>query len=90
MLVKDLALCDHEMFFLQFRMNPTKFEELLSYVAPLIMNASEEREPMGPSKRLCVTLQYLVTDDAQSAISFSYHISNTSVSRIIKETADAL
>ena len=90
LLVKDLALCDHEMFFSQFRMSPTKFEELLSYVAPLIIKASEKREPIGPSERLCVTLRYLVTGDAQSTISLSYRISKTSVSRIIKETTDAL
>ena len=77
------------MFFSQFRMNPTKFEELLSYVAPLIMKASVKREPIGPSERLCVTLHYLVTGDAQSTISLSYHISKTSVGRIVKETTDA-
>ena len=44
LLVKNLALCDHEVFFfLQFRMNTNKFEELLSYVAPLLMKASEKR-----------------------------------------------
>ena len=66
-------------------MSPTKFEELLSYVAPLIIRSSEKREPIGPSERLCV-----ITGDAQSTISLSYRISKTSVSRIIKETADAL
>ena len=66
-------------------MNPTKFEELLSSVAPLIMKASEKRESIGPSERLCVTLRYLVTDDAQSTISLSYCISKTSVSTIIKK-----
>ena len=40
--VKDLAVCDHEMFSSQFRMNPAKFEEFLSYVAPLIIKASEK------------------------------------------------
>ena len=87
LLVKDLALCDHEMFFSQFMMNPTK---LLLYIAPLIMKASEKREPIGPSERLCVTLRYLVPGDAQSTISLSYRISKTSLSRIIKETTDAL
>ena len=37
-----------------------------------------------------MTLCYLVTGDAQSTISLSYLISETSVSRIIKETTDAL
>ena len=90
LLVKDLVLRDHEMFFSQFRMNPNKFEELLSYVAPLIMKASEKTESIGPGERLCVTLRYLVTGDAQSTISLSYRISKTSVTRIIKERADAL
>ena len=52
MLAKDFALCNHGMFFSEFRMNPTKFEELLSYVAPLIMKASEKTEPVGSSERL--------------------------------------
>ena len=69
--VKDLVLCNHEMFFSQFRMNPAKFEKLLPYVAPLIMKASEKKEPIGPSERLCLTLSYLVTGDAQSTISLS-------------------
>ena len=56
LLVKDLVLCDHEMFFSQFRMSPTKFEELLSYVAPLIMKASEKRETIGRSEILCVIM----------------------------------
>ena len=50
------------------------------------MEASEKREPIGPSERLCVTLCYLVTGDAQSTIPLSYRINKTSVSRIIKET----
>ena len=90
MLAKDFALCNHGMFFSEFRMNPTKFEELLSYVAPLIMKASEKTEPVGPSERLCVTLRYLVTGNAQSTISLRYRTSKTSVSRTVIETTDAL
>ena len=88
--VKDLALCNHEMFSSQLKMNPTKFEEFLSYVAPLIIKASEKWKPIGSSERLCVTLRHLVTVSAQSNISLSYRISKTSVNRIIKETTDAL
>ena len=77
-------------FFCQFRMNPTKFEELLSYIAPEIMKSSEKREAISPSERLCVTLRYLVTGDAQTTISLSYRVSKTSVSRFIKQTTDVL
>ena len=40
LLVKHLAICDHEMFSVQFRMNSAQFEVFLSYVAPLIIKAS--------------------------------------------------
>ena len=71
-------------------MGPEKFEEILSYVAPKIIKCSVRREPIGPSKRLCVTLRYLVTGDAQTTIAAIYRMSRSSVSRIIKETSDAL
>lgn len=90
LLIKEMRLVDNELFFRQFRMNPTKFEELLSYVAPEIIKSSVKREPISPSERLCATLRYLVTGDAQSTISASYRISKTSISRIIKETTDAI
>ena len=35
-LIQDLKLFDSEYFFKQFRMTPTKLEELLSWVAPKI------------------------------------------------------
>ena len=79
LLEKDLPLCDHEMFFSQFKINPTKFDELLSHAALLIIKVSEKREPVGPSEKLSVTLPGLVTGDAQSTISLSYRKSKTSV-----------
>lgn len=90
LLVNDMRLFDREFFFRQFRMTPTKLEELLSYVAPVIMKSSMRREAITPSERLCVTLRYLVTGDAQSTIADSYRMGKTSVCRIIKETSDAL
>ena len=36
LLVKDMMLHDHEYFFNYFRMSPTTFEKLLSWVAPLV------------------------------------------------------
>ena len=58
-------------------MNPTKFEELLSNVGPLIVKASQKKEPIGPSERLCVTLLLA-------------KLSKTLVSRIIKEMTRVL
>ena len=82
LLVQDLKLFDHELFFTYFRMTPAKFEELLSWVASLITKSSIRREPICPSERLCATLRYLVTGDAQVTISMSYRISQTTIGRI--------
>jgi len=89
-LVREMKIFDKEYFFQHFRMGPEKFEEILSYVAPKITKCSVRREPIGPSERLCVTLRYLVTGDAQTTIAASYRMSRSSVSRIVKETSDAL
>lgn len=42
------------------------------------------------SERLCITMRYLVTRDAQMTISTSYRTSTSTVGRIIKETCDAI
>ena len=81
-----------EYFFPNFRMSPTRFEELLALVAPRILKSSAKSEAIyiAPEERLCVTLRYLVTCDAQTTISPSFRISKTSVGRIVKETSQAL
>ena len=56
-LIQDLKLFDSEYFFKQFRMTPTKLEEILSLVAPKIENSSVKCEPIGPEQRLCVILR---------------------------------
>ena len=91
MLVRDLRLHDHEYFFTCFRMLPSTFEELLSFVAPIIVKKSTVmRDPLGPSEILAVTLRYLVTGDAQCTIAASYRISPTTSGRVLSETCDAL
>ena len=73
LLVKELMLYDEEYFFHCFRMSPTTFEKLLSWIGPLLKRASTKmREAISPSERLCVCLRYLVTGDAQVTIAASY------------------
>ena len=50
-------------------MSQSVLEELLSGVGPLIQKISTQmREPIFVSERLCVTIRYLVTGDAQATI----------------------
>ena len=85
-LVKDLMLSDHVYLFKSFRMSPTTFEQLLSWVAPHIRKSSRIRDVTYPSERLCITLRYLDTGDAQVTIASSYCVSPPAVSRIIHKT----
>ena len=90
LLVQDLKLFDHfvHLYFFQcFRMTPSTYEKLLSWVGPLITRKSTRmREPIGASERLCVTPRYLVSGGSQVSIAASYRISPSVVGRCIKET----
>ena len=91
LLVRDLILHDHEYFFKYFRMSPTAFEKLLSFVSPIIVKQSTAmRDPISQNERLAVNLRYILTGDAQCTVATSYRISLTAVSRIITETYDAI
>ena len=57
-------------------MSPTLFEELLTYVAPLITKKDTNmRSAIGPDQRIALTLRYLATGDANTSIETSYRIS---------------
>ena len=71
-------------------MSPSRFETLLSWVAPLITKSAAKRKVISPAERLCVTLRYLVTGDAQVTIATSYRISPSAITRIIRETCEVL
>ena len=91
LLVKDLRLFDHLYFFKCFRMSPSTFEKLLSWVGPfLTKQETNMREPVSASERLCLTLKFLASGDAQCSIAASYRISAAVVSRTINETCSIL
>ena len=84
-LVEEAKLFDHQMFFVMFRMLPTKFEELLALMAPKIAEYRAKREPIGPEERLFITLRYLVTRDAFCTIWACYRVSKSAIGRIVKK-----
>ena len=89
-LVKDLMLFDHFYFFRMFRMTPSRFEQLLSWMAPSLLKCSKYRDVATPSERLCITLRYLATGDAQATIASCYRVSPPVVSRIIRNVCESL
>ena len=90
MLVKELRLFDHGYVFRNFRMCFTTYELLLSWDAPFIKKSDFRRPTANPAERLCLTMRYLATGDAQLTIATSYRISPTTVGRIIRETCQVL
>ena len=71
-------------------MNPSRFEELLSWVAPRTIKCSKFRDVATPSEGLCIALRYLATGDAQAAIASCYRVSPPVVGRIIRNTCGAI
>ena len=65
-------------------MSPGTFERLLSWVAPHFVKSLLRGSTASPAERLCVTLRYFSTGDAQVTIALSYHISPSVVGKIIK------
>ena len=75
LLVKELKLYDHELFFRYFRMLPGTFEVLLRLVVKYIGKTTTRlRKPISPDQRLAV----------------SYRMSPTTVGRIVFETCVAI
>ena len=85
-LFKDLQLFDKEYFLKNFRMDIRTFEDLLSWVDPIIQKSSLRRSTATPAERLCVTLRYLATGDSQTTTGTTYGIRPTTMGRIISET----
>ena len=75
MFVKDLQLFDREYFFKNFRMDTRIFEDLPSWIAPIIQKSFLRRSNVTPAEGLCVTLLYLATGDSQTTIGASYRLS---------------
>ena len=89
-LVREMQIFDQEYFFKTFRMSPEKFELLLSWVAPSLVKSSLRRSVASPAEKLCVTLRYLCTGDAQVTLATCYRISSSVVSRVIKKTSKVI
>ena len=58
--------------------------------APSIMKSSLRRSVASPAERLCVTLRYLCTGDAQITLATCYRMSPAVIGRVIKETTEAI
>ena len=73
------------------RMSPERFDALLCMVEPSIgKNRTNFREPISAAERLSLTLRFLATGESQQSLSFSYRVGKATVSKILRETSDAI
>ena len=68
MLVENLQLFDREYFFKNFRVDRRTFEDLLSWIDPIVQKSFLRRSNATPVEGLCVTLLNLATGDSQTII----------------------
>ena len=61
MLVENLQLFDREYFFKNVRVDRRTFEDLLSWIDPIVKKSFLQRSNATPVEGLCVTLLYLAT-----------------------------
>ena len=87
-LMKDLRLHDHEYFFKSFRMNPTAFELLLSWIRPYIRKSLLRREVATPAEIVCVTLRHSFTwmlpDSHVNRATFLLSLQSSGISCIVR------
>lgn len=92
-LLQELRLKDPQSHWRYLRMSKEKFDVLASLVRCYLSKRSYNsfvRAEISVEERLAITLRYLATENSQISLSFSFRVAKSTVSRIIKETCEAL
>ena len=72
-------------------MSPERFDHLLRLVKNSIAKEDTNfRKAISAGERLAVTLRFLASGESQQLLSFAYLIGKSTLSRIIRETYDAI
>ena len=72
-------------------MSLERYDHFLRLVSPLITKQGTNlREAIPAGERLAVTLRFLASGESQQSLSFAYRIGKSTLSRILRETCDAI
>ncbi|GIX97171.1 DDE Tnp4 domain-containing protein [Caerostris darwini] len=72
-------------------MTPIQFGHLLTLAGPIISKKNTNyRESIQTKDRLALTLRFLASGDLMVSLSYQFRIGRSTVSRIIRETCEAL
>ena len=90
-LVREMRLGDREFYFKYMCMSPERFDHILSLIEPIVTKESTNfREPISAGERISITLRFLATGETQQSLSLSYRIGKATVSKVVRETSDAI
>ena len=75
----------------ELRMNPERFELLLSLAKDKILKENEKfRTSISPRERLVLAIRFLATQILQRSLTFAFRIGKTTVSNILTEICEAI
>ncbi|XP_063885418.1 putative nuclease HARBI1 [Scylla paramamosain] len=73
-----------------FRMNRAGIITVADLVRDKLQSRTERNQPLSPETKVAITLRYLATGKMQQCSSDDFGISQTTISRVITQTIDAL
>ena len=82
---------EHEFYFSHLRMNPEKFDHLLSLVKDKITNENAKfRKSISAEERLELTLRIFATGMSQQSMNFAFRIGKSTVGKALAENLAAI
>ena len=88
---KELRFGDCECYFRYLRMNPERFDHLLSLVKDKITKENTRfRKSISAEERLVLTLKFFATGMSQQSLRFAFRIGESTVQNILAETCQAI
>lgn len=90
-LLRELAVEDTTEYFKFLRMEPIKFDQLLTKITPLIKKTDTVmREAITPKTKLQITLRYMSTGDSFPSLQYLFRVPVTTISRFLPEVLHAI
>ncbi|KAJ8049122.1 Protein ALP1-like [Holothuria leucospilota] len=90
LMVPEQRVFDNQSHMDSFRMNPTRFQNLLEKIGARLHHKKTHRDPIGPAERLAVTLKFLATGIEQKHLANYVRMGRSTLCYIVRETCQAI
>lgn len=90
--ITKYLLTEDDKFMKYLRVTPYLFSRILDNIRFLITTVPTNgvSNPISPQQKLCVALRFLATGESLTSLSFSFRISQPSITKILKEVFQAI